>query len=918
MYRSSFLITALILLVFLGIPFIGCSDDDDDDDDNPADDDDDDNDAVDDDDDNTDDDTTDDDDDDDWDNLSDPLGPGEVRAGVITSEDELIGGPRARGEIGDYKIYNSKIEVIIRSTDLPGIGWSKYSGNIIDVDRARPVDEPGADSLWAMEQIISLARAFLARQIEVTQSGIDGTAIIRVTGIDGGLDVIDAVAPTWNHGLTITNEYVLLPDKDYLTIRTILSINKDNDRKVLAADIALWADETAIFSPRTGFETGEFDIGSAVRWVGGVSRLDLPVSYALATADPSKKLYAPYIDGEILPLVDGLIEIPLNGTATYERLLIVGEGDTSSFDEVIFEYDNNTDFGTIEGVVSVPAKGDTDGLNVMVTDDRPDGSNFVHVLNPGQSGQFSVKVKPGNYTLYAYGEGRINSAETTVTVTAGSTETANLSIGDPGYLSFEVVDENSDPTPCRISIMQGHDAPATAGILKRIWSVNGLDTIRILPGQYTVYATRGWEYEIDSANITVTEGAIAQFDGMIERVVDTSNHMTGDFHIHTEFSMDSQALAQSRVRELIAEGIEIPVFTDHDTVADFAPYVQDIQAEDLILPVRGNEISPPWGHSNAWPLVPPASAPDYYGIGLVDYDEFGTATHIRQKSEIWDIARNDFGAQIVQVNHPRSGGNGWFNFVGYDPAVGVSSVNPNLWTDDFDAIEVFNSGNDHEGSLTDWFSFLDQGFRFTLTGNSDSHSPGSQLGNPRNIFYMPTDDPYVVDEQDMVDSILAGRNQVSNGPFVTFEIEGQSIGGFVTGLDKTGIDLTITIQAPSWMEVDYLRIYTNHQQLVDDIFIPDTDQVVRYDDIVTLSPSQDAYFVIEAGHTSATLAPINRGERVFVMTNPIWVDVDGNGVFDPPGISLAFHQAALQQSSSLIDPSKGSCNCMHSILHKGK
>jgi len=146
--QSLIFILSLLALIFL--LSISCGDDDDDSGSSPV---------ADDDDDDADDDTTDDDDDDDddddnddddtdWDNLSDPLGPGEVRAGKISSADELIGGPRARGEIGDYKIYNSQIEVIIRSTELPGIGWTTYSGNIIDADRARPIGGPRASGNW--------------------------------------------------------------------------------------------------------------------------------------------------------------------------------------------------------------------------------------------------------------------------------------------------------------------------------------------------------------------------------------------------------------------------------------------------------------------------------------------------------------------------------------------------------------------------------------------------------------------------------------------------------------------------------------------------------------------------------------------------------------------------------------------------
>ena len=72
------------------------------------------------------------------------------------------------------------------------------------------------------------------------------------------------------------------------------------------------------------------------------------------------------------------------------------------------------------------------------------------------------------------------------------------------------------------------------------------------------------------------------------------------------------------------------------------------------------------------------------------------------------------------MNHPS-----WNGFLGYfraadfdrDTATGASE----LWTDDFDAIEVFN-GTDFEqnrdGSVADWFALL--GFGETLGGSNRS------------------------------------------------------------------------------------------------------------------------------------------------------------------------------------------------------
>jgi len=91
------------------------------------------------------------------------------------------------------------------------------------------------------------------------------------------------------------------------------------------------------------------------------------------------------------------------------------------------------------------------------------------------------------------------------------------------------------------------------------------------------------------------------------------------------------------------------------------------------------------------------------------------------------------------VNHPRSPSiGGYFNSVGLDIEKGGIAEIMN-WTDDFDAIEVFNGGcgNGNVQALFDWFDLLNRGYRFSVSGGSDSHSEFSPLGVPK--VYIATD-----------------------------------------------------------------------------------------------------------------------------------------------------------------------------------
>ncbi|MCL4235631.1 MAG: hypothetical protein KJ042_14060, partial [Deltaproteobacteria bacterium] len=172
------------------------------------------------------------------------------------------------------------------------------------------------------------------------------------------------------------------------------------------------------------------------------------------------------------------------------------------------------------------------------------------------------------------------------------------------------------------------------------------------------------------------------------------------------------------------------------------------------------------------------------------------------------------------------------------------------------------------------------------TGNSDSHSFDSELGNPRNLVFMPTDNPADAEQDDMIESVVAGRTQVSSGPVIAFTIDGYGLGEVVANHGPGDVELQITVQAPAWMPINFVEVLSNHGDVVFTDTIDPSENVVRYDEMVTLSPSEDAYFVVRAGHTTAKLGPVNPGQAIYAITNPIWVDIDDNGDFDPPGLPV--------------------------------
>ena len=220
----------------------------------------------------------------------------------------------------------------------------------------------------------------------------------------------------------------------------------------------------------------------------------------------------------------------------------------------------------------------------------------------------------------------------------------------------------------------------------------------------------------------------------------------------------------------------------------------------------------------------------------------------------------------------------------------------------------------YPGVADDWFNLLNLGKSFTGVANSDSHDENN-LGYPRTFVYMGDDDPALMNQEDMVDALKAQKATMSNGPFLEFWINDQPIGSRIDDSDGT-VSLKVKIQAPEWVEVNELIIILNGSRfIVEDIvmengaFVWEKDLPLNRDSwLIAIARGDKSMFPIAVpkdvpafslfdafnvlagplGFGSSELSPIGPRRtgvpRPLAMTNPIWVNVDSNPGFDPPGI----------------------------------
>jgi hypothetical protein len=221
------------------------------------------------------------------------------------------------------------------------------------------------------------------------------------------------------------------------------------------------------------------------------------------------------------------------------------------------------------------------------------------------------------------------------------------------------------------------------------------------------------------------------------------------------------------------------------------------------------------------------------------------------------------------------------------------------------------------GTVETWFAMLDRGHRATGMGTSDTHHLlGDEPGYARTLLFVGAgkDVPGGTSRDDVIEAIRQHRAIATNAPFLEMAIGAHRIGDTVVAAGGS-VDVVVRVRAPSWAAVDRLVVYSN-SKVVASQAIPaaqGTDHEARVHlDLAADSwvvaeatgsgsmfpvvspiefPPLDASVIIKALSVGLDLSALPLTSRLkpsslhvatpYAITNPIWIDVDGNG-WTPP------------------------------------
>ncbi|MCB9680226.1 MAG: PHP domain-containing protein [Alphaproteobacteria bacterium] len=514
-----------------------------------------------------------------------------------------------------------------------------------------------------------------------------------------------------------------------------------------------------------------------------------------------------------------------------------------------------------------------------------------------------------------------------------------------GRVDVHVVDGDGRPTSARLVVAdpeglvvlgrpagmayKGRDKELSAS-----FAIGGQGTLFLEPGRYRVLAVRSLFDDVPFQVVTIPGDTRVELT--VPAAVDKGDRLLADLHVHTQASYDAQVPDELRYASLVAAGLDVAVITDHNRITNPKPYLDALELEapghgTVGLPgiesdMRGRSAGRPnrddYGHFNAFPLRDERAAP----IPSTHQQPLGRHLDAWRDRQALAPFLGELDQVLLELNHPRGiqfkpdeapSLSAWplFNRFDYDPSIPVGQ-GPNGWmltpvpgtgttVLDWDALEIVNrfSVPLWRQVRTDWFALLDQGVRMTGTGNSDSHALQVEVaGMTVNVVDTPPPGPSGhLDVAGFIGALRHGGVTVSTGPLVDLTVGDGRPGDEITG---TGLTATVRVQAAGWVPVPEVRL------VVDGVVVQREALPRRRGDEaldVTLTwpvPLEaDGWVLAEAGIPEAGPAPAPGGRYALVapgyapigFTNPVFVDVDGDG-WVPPGLPGAPDEGASRRT----------------------
>ncbi len=497
----------------------------------------------------------------------------------------------------------------------------------------------------------------------------------------------------------------------------------------------------------------------------------------------------------------------------------------------------------------------------------------------------------------------------------------NISLDNPKSRSavsvlVNVIDDDLQRrTPARITVLNSRGALQSVTADDKdlairpgtVYTLQGSAQFHLPKGRYTIYAGRGFEYSLDHVEINGERGGEFRQTLNIRREVPTEGYVACDTHVHTlTHSGHGDATVDERMVTLAAEGIELPIATDHNVHIDHRSFAKKMNVDKFFTPVIGNEVTTKIGHFNIFPVRAGAKIPDYK---LGDW-----------QSILDDIYRTP-NVKVAILNHARDIHGGTTPF---GPKLHNAVVGENVegWPVKFNAMECINSGatqTDVMRLFHDWMGLLNRGHWITPVGSSDSHDVARHfVGQGRTYIRSNDTDAGDIDVDEAVNHFIQGQVMVSYGLLAELTINGKYRSGEIAKDLEDQIAVKLRVLGPHWTKATSWKLYANGQILREGSIQPSDKLplgVKAIEEFNIPRPKHDVHLVAIASgpgvdglywKTAKPYQPTSPDwdAKVIGCSGAVWLDIDGDGK----------RASAYDYASKLFANSKGDLEKLAKLL----
>ncbi|MEZ6062078.1 MAG: CehA/McbA family metallohydrolase [Planctomycetaceae bacterium] len=541
------------------------------------------------------------------------------------------------------------------------------------------------------------------------------------------------------------------------------------------------------------------------------------------------------------------------------------------------------------------------------------GSTERGTVLTGNDGHVETRLPAGEYTLNvtAAGIDVLPPGTIRISVASGDNEFAVEAAYATGVVSAKITDGEARSIPAKVEFIGSGGTPTpnwgpeTAEYFVRnlAYTEDGTFDVPLKAGTYDVIVSHGPEYDAVFTKVTVEGGKTSVLSASLKRSVKTPGWVSADFHSHSSPSGDNTGSQLGRVLNLAAEHVEFAPCTEHNRVSTYSHHIDALNLQSQLATVSGMELTGqplPLNHQNVFPMkYTPRTQ-----------DGGGPTTDISPETQIERIALwDDRSEKLIQQNHPDMG---WLFFDkdgdgkpdgGYSRGfefMDVMEIHPIDKILDLQQFDVRDGKAFNNQRMLNWLQLLNQGFRIYGVVNTDAHYNFHGSGGLRNWIQSSTDDPAQIDSTEMMHASEQGRLIMSNGPYLeaTFSADGKSV---VSGQDLAApsgkVSVHVRVQCPNWIDVDTVFVLVNGRRVDGLTFTRETtpdqfgNDTVKFDQDLNIELDGDAHIVVATGHRTEVLGdvlgPDWGRQHPAALTNPVFVDVDGNG-FTPNKDTLDF------------------------------